>query len=91
MQVRISPTLAAEYESRGMAATAEYEHGPNPYAKVRDGGVIEVDATELAELLADARFQSDPYGPLTDRCYFGLRNAYAALVRQIVKLNTEEV
>lgn len=63
-EIRITPTAAADWASRLMAETAEVENGPNPYAKIPfAGGVVELDADELQEVLSDATYQADPYGP----------------------------
>jgi hypothetical protein len=65
-QLRVGPVVREDWASRDMAGTAEHENGPNPYRLFTAGSVAMLTATEIAEVVADADWQADPYGPGED-------------------------
>jgi hypothetical protein len=76
IRVRISPTIAGEFESRCPEDIAEH---------LRDEGVHDATEAEVRLLLADAEFNSDPQAQTIGPDYMplGVFNAYRALAKQL--------
>lgn len=82
-RVRITPAVADDLTSRDLAGTADADGTPNPYRLIDGPGTITLTAAEAGELLAQARHDADPDGPLEGRDNLGLRNAFLRLARNL--------
>jgi hypothetical protein len=71
MKIKISPTIAYEYQVRGI------------FDCIGPAGVYDLDAKTITEIKEDAEFYTHPDGPDTT---IGERSAYRGLLIQIAKL-----